>query len=279
MRRLGFCCVLIALLSAFAVAGPKPGEVLSKHLDSIGTADARTAVKSQAVQGTLQFKIELGGGGGTAGAWQLFSEPNKTNFTLKFGGGTWFGERFVFDGEKASYGIFTSNHQRSVVGDFFKSHDFLVKDGLLGGELSMNWALANLDRLQAKVESAGTKKIDGRELEGLEYLSKRNGEVAVRMYFEPDTGRHVRTVYSIDRNATIAKNDIANAKQQQINYSVEEKFSDFQTSNGITLPRHYELHYTQQLQNGSMREYEWDMTVDKILENVNINPANFQGVN
>jgi hypothetical protein len=276
MRHLAFSCILIVFLSGFAAAGAKPDEVIRKNLDSIGTADARAAVKSRAVQGTLQFKIELGGGGGTPGAWQIFSEPNKTNIVLKFGGGTWWGERFVFDGEKTSFAKATSSHQYSVVGDFFRSHDFMVRDGLLGGELSINWALANLDHLQAKLESGGLKKIDGRELEGLEYLSKRNGEMVVRLYFEPDTGRHVKTVYSVERNATIAKSDIANAKQQQLNYTVEEKFSDFQTTDGITLPRYYNLHYTQQLQNGSMREYEPDMTVDKVLDNAAINPANFQ---
>jgi hypothetical protein len=152
----------------------------------------------------------------------------------------------------------------------------MLKDGLLGGELNMNWALTNLDRLQAKLESMGLKKIDGRELEGIEYVSKRNGEMSVRLYFDPATGQHVMTVYSVTRAATIGHNDIENAKQQQIHYTVEERFSDFQTSNGITLPRHYDLHYTQQLQNGSMKEYEWNMTVEKILENADIKPANFE---
>ncbi|MGA3348686.1 MAG: hypothetical protein ABSC33_06660 [Candidatus Sulfotelmatobacter sp.] len=276
MRHLAFSCILIAFLTGLAAAGTKPEEVVTKNLDSIGTADARAAVKSRAVQGTLQFKILLGGSGETAGLWQLFSEPNKSNVVLKFGGGDWWGERFVFDGEKTSFAIANSSHQYSVVGEFMRSHDFIVKDGLLGGELSMNWALTNLDHLQAKLESMGLKKIDGRELEGVEYLSKRNGEMAVRLYFDPATGRHVMTVYSVERAANIAHNDIANAKQQQIHYTVEERFSDFQTSNGITLPRHYDLHYTQQMQNGSMKEYEWIMTVDKVLDNAAINPVNFQ---
>ena len=100
--------------------------------------------------------------------------------------------------------------------------------------------------------------------------------MTVRLYFDPATGQHVMTVYSVERSATIASNDIDNAKQQQIQYTIEERFSDFQASNGITLPRHYDLHYTQQLQNGSMKEYEWNMTVDKVLDNAAINPASFQ---
>jgi hypothetical protein len=276
MRHLAFSWVLIVFLSGLAAAGAKPDEVLSKHLDSIGTADARAAVKSRAVQGSLKFKYLLGGSGEGSGPWQLLSEPNKTNMVLRFGAGNWSGERFVVDGDKASFTSATASHQRSTFAEFMLSHDFMLKDGLLGGELSLNWALMNLDHLQAKLESAGVKKIDGRELEGVEYLSKRNGEVAVKLYFDTATGQHVMTVYSVTRAATIGHNDIENAKQQQIHYTVEERFSDFQANNGITLPRHYDLHYTAQLQNGSMREFEWNMTVDKVLENAVINPANFQ---
>jgi hypothetical protein len=276
MRRLVFSCILITFLSGFAAAGEKPDEVIRKHLDSIGTADARAAVKSRAVQGSLKFKILGNGAGETSGVWQLLSEPNKTNIVLKFGGGDWWGERFVFDGEKTSFARATASHQYSAFGEFIRSHDFMLREGLMGGELSMNWALMNLDRLQAKLESAGVKKIDGRELEGVEYLSKRNGELSVKLYFDPATGQHVMTIYSVTRAATIGHNDIENARQQEIHYTIEERFSDFQASNGITLPHHYDLHYTAQLQNNSQKEYDWSMTVDKVLDNAAINPTNFQ---
>jgi hypothetical protein len=276
MRRLVIHCVLIVFVSGVAAAGTNPDEVVAKNLNSIGTADARSAVKSRAVQGSLQFKILLGGRGGTPGLWQLLSEPNKTNVVLKFGGRDWWGERFVCDGEKTSFAAATTSKIRSAAGEFMHSHDFILKDGLLGGELSMNWALMNLDRLQAKVQAVGSKKIDGRELDGIEYISKRNGEVAVKLYFDPATGQHVMTVYSVDRPSTIAHSDIANAKQQENNYTLEERFSDFQTSNGITLPHHYDLRYTQELQNNASQEYEWNMTVDKVLDNAAINPSNFQ---
>ncbi|MGA8646260.1 MAG: hypothetical protein WB628_05420, partial [Candidatus Sulfotelmatobacter sp.] len=58
-------------------------------------------------------------------------------------------------------------------------------------------------------------------------------------------------------------------------YTIEERFSDFQTDNGITLPHHYDLQYSQELQNGSTRVYDWDMTADRILTNLNLDPGNF----
>ncbi|MFZ0772461.1 MAG: hypothetical protein WCA49_05440 [Candidatus Sulfotelmatobacter sp.] len=66
------------------------------------------------------------------------------------------------------------------------------------------------------------------------------------------------------------------ADQGQTRYTIEERFSDFQADNGITLPRHYDLRYTQEPQNGASRAYDWDMTADKVLTNIPLDPANFQ---
>jgi len=46
------------------------------------------------------------------------------------------------------------------------SQDFIVKEGLLGGELSTAWALQNLDGNRVKIEYIGLKKVDGHELQG-----------------------------------------------------------------------------------------------------------------
>jgi hypothetical protein len=55
-----------------------------------------------------------------------------------------------------------------------------------------------------------------------------------------------------------------------------ERFSDFRTDNGITLPCHCELRYTQEPQNGATRNYYWDMTAEKVLNNVSLDPQNFE---
>ena len=61
--------------------------------------------------------------------------------------------------------------------------------------------------------------------------------MTIRLYFDPETHHHVMTVYTESRAATIAQYCIQNAHQQGLHFSlVEERFSDFQTDNGITLP-------------------------------------------
>lgn len=274
-QRLAVICLLLASYSGIADAGAKPEDIVAHHLESIGTAEARAAVKSRGIQGTLKFRIVTGGAGESGGSWQRLSEERKSRFVMKFGDTKWWGEQFVFDGDKASCAAATLSHQRSPLGGFVASQDSLIKEGLLNGELGTAWALENLDH-HVRLDYMGRKKINGRELDGIEYISKNNGVMTVKLYFEPETHHHVMTVYSIARGASITSNDVSNARQQEIHYILEERFGDFQTDNGITLPRQYDLRFTQQLQSGTTTVYDWTMTADKVLENPNIDASNFQ---
>ena len=101
--------------------------------------------------------------------------------------------------------------------------------------------------------------------------------MTVKLYFEPETHHHVMTVYSVERSPAIVGNPVANARQQEIRYTLEERFSDFKADNGITLPRQYDLRFTEELQNGKLNVYDWTMTADKVIENPAIDPANFRG--
>lgn len=252
-----------------------PEEIIAKHLDSIGSAEARAAVRSRAVKGTLRFKILVGGGGEAVGSWGHVSELRKSNFVMRFGNGNWRGEQFVFDGSKTSFAAATSTHDRSTLARFVNSQDFIVKEGLLGGELSTSWALQNLERSTVKLGYLGLKKVDGHELQCMEYFSKGNSDMSVKLFFDPETYRHLMTVYSVSQ-PNFGGSITNSAHQREIQFTLVERFSDFQADNGITLPRHYGLQFTEELQNGSTRIYDWDMTVDKILSNLDLDPRNFQ---
>lgn len=276
MRYLLLICLWLAALPPLMAADTKADDIVAQHLASIGTAEARAAVKSLAIQGTLRFKMMVGGAGETSGSWQRLSEERKSKFVMKFGDNRWWGEQFVFDGDKASFAMANSAHQWSALGGFVAGQDGIIKEGLLGGELGTAWALQTIDRHHVKLDNLGRKKVDGRELDAIEYLSKSNGSMTVKLYFDPETHHHVMTVYTVNRAATIAHTDIENAHQQETHYILEERFGDFQTDNGLTLPRQYDLRFSQELQNGTTSVYDWAMTADKVLQNPNIAPANFE---
>ena len=73
-----------------------------------------------------------------------------------------------------------------------------------------------------------------------------------------------------------ASDPAQSSKQRQIRYTLEERFSDFKTADGITLPSHYNIHFTQELQDGKTTIYEWDMTATDVSENMSLDPRNFQ---
>ena len=77
----------------------------------------------------------------------------------------------------------------------------------------MPWALQNIDH-HVKLSSLGRKKIDGQELDAIDYLSKSDGNMTVKLYFDPETHHHVMTVYAVNRSANVAHTDIENAHQQ-----------------------------------------------------------------
>jgi hypothetical protein len=269
-------CMLLAVLQAAIAADTKAEDIVAQHLDSIGTEEARAAIKSLAVQGSLRFKILAGGAADTPGNWQRLSEERKSKFVMRFGDQMWWGEQFVFDGAKACFAAATLSHHWSVLGSFVLGQESIVEEGLLGGVLGTAWALENIELHQAKLENRGRKKIDGQELDEIDYLSKNNSGMKVKLYFDPLTHHHVMTVYTLARVPTIVHNSLTNAHQKENRYTLEERFSDFQTDKNITLPRQYDLRFTQQLQNGSTAVYDWAMTADKVLLNPDIPPANFQ---
>jgi hypothetical protein len=131
---------LVSTGTAHGSTNPSPDDIVARNLDSIAPANVRAAEKSRVVRGNLQFHILVGGSGGAAGSWDLVSSGRELDLVMQFGLGDWRGEQFTFNGSKVGIALPTASHHRSVFGEFVASQDFLVKEGLLGGELGTGWA-------------------------------------------------------------------------------------------------------------------------------------------
>jgi hypothetical protein len=290
---------LLALLFGQALpvhaADLKPEELVAHHLDSLGTAAARGANKSRVVQGTARFKMLVGGGGQLEGKGAVVSEERKLNIMMKFPN-EYKGEQFITDGDQSYIAATTSAHRRTTFGEFLRSQPVILQDGLLGGAMSTAWALSNLERNHPHLSSGGLKKVDGWQVVDLRYQPKKSNDMDIHLYFDPETYRHVETVYSIvlatgfgnsvpsisdqsgltSSSGMPASDPAQSSKQRQIRYTLEERFSDFKTADGITLPSHYNIHFTQELQDGKTTIYEWDMTATDVSENMSLDPRNFR---
>jgi hypothetical protein len=294
--RLEFCLLALLVAQTLLVHGAdlKPEEIVAHHLDSLGTAAARAANKSRVVQGTARFKVLVGGGGQLEGKSAVVSEERKLNIMVKFPN-DYKGEQFISDGDKAYIAATTAEHRRSLFGEFVMSQPVILQDGLLGGALSTAWALSNLDRNHARLSGGGLKKVDGRQVLDLHYQPKRSNEMEIHLYFDPETYRHVETAYSISLASGLGGSvpsatdqlgmttpsgqaggdPTRSSKQQQIRYTLEERFTDFNSSDGITLPSHYNIHFTQESQDGKTTVFEWDMSLNEVTENMSLDPRNF----
>jgi hypothetical protein len=275
----------------------KPEELVARNLDSIGTAEVRAAARSRIVQGTSHYKILVGAGGELQGTSALVSEGRKSVLMIKLANNDYRGEQFVTDGEKVSVAATTSSHKWSDLGEFVRSQDQIVREGLLGGELTTAWALLNLGDNKAKLNFDGQKKVDGRTAYQLTYHSKKRDDLTVHLYFDPQTFQHIMTTYAItlasglggfspstsdQAGLTTPPSNTAGAdvtqssKQKQTRYTIEERFSAFKTAEGLTLPTKYVIHFTEELQSGTTNVYEWDLTADEISNNKPLDPRNFQ---
>ncbi len=276
--------VFVALVAIFPVSAAKDefqaGEFVKQHLNSIGTEQARAAVKNRLAQGALTFQY-LNVAGSVNGTLQFVSEGDKFVSVLKIPSPDYWGEQFTSDGKKTAVkqvkpGIY------SALGRFVFEHNEVLTEGLWGGALSTAWALSHLDERHPKLQDQGLKKVDGRELHRVDYLPKKSSDLLIELYFEPDTFRHVMTVYSYHVMARGGGGPTASAGQEERHYRLEERFADFKNIDNLTLPGRWTIQFTS---GGGMRNIgrgstssisQFEVTEARISHNISVDPKIFE---
>jgi hypothetical protein len=285
MRFLGVVVVLLAMLSAGSAKDEmQVDDLVKQHLKSIGTEQARAAVKSRAAEGTVQFRIINGGAGNQDGKEVFISEGDKLVSLLKLPNPNYHGERFVTDGKRIVVAEVRPGYYSSL-GRFVLSNNEIVTDGLWGGTLSAAWALGHLDQHHAKLKYQGLKKVDGRQLHRVDYTTAKHTNLEIQLYFEPDTFRHVMTLYSLTISPPIGTTELETAKQQPTHYLLEERFADFKQSADMWLPSRWTIQFTSDvpldpnhpiLNQAQTVVSEFDVKVASINDNVGLDPKNFE---
>jgi hypothetical protein len=278
--KLAACFVLFAVFSA-SVSGQKlkAEDVLAKHLESIGTAEARASLKSLITVGDATVKFITPKNQPTQGRIVMASAGGKYFMGMNLSAADYPSEKFSYDGKKAKV-AFVRTNARSILGQFVLSNTLLLEESLLGGTLSTSWALMNIADNKAKLSFDGTKKIDGKEVYVLGYLPKGGGDVDINLYFDKETFRHVRTEYkriasaSQNRGLGTGVSRADTSLQNESRLKVVEDFSDFKAENGITLPHSYRLNYSINGQNG-MTEIEWTFNFIQFAFNQNLDANTF----
>lgn len=264
----------LLLLSAGAFAQKvKPEEILAKHLDSIGAAEARGALKSLIAVGEVSVRSVVRKDLTTQGRIVMASAGDKNFLGMSLNASNYPSERFSYDGNKAKIAA-VQNGLRSILGIFVAANDTLLKESLLGGTLSTAWALHRVAERKSKISFDGTKKINDRETYVLDYSPKGGSDVGVKIYFDKETFRHVRTEYKRIASAGIGRTPDQSGGISESRLTVTEDFSDFKDVKGLSLPHAYRIFYSIIGQNGTS-EIEWAVKLTEFSLNPNLDPNTF----
>lgn len=272
-----FCSALLALFGVMltqdsvfnAVVSAdekmKPEALVARHLEAIGSAEARAKAVSRVASGSAQFIIRIGGASNLTGNTMFVSSGAKFRFGMKFPMPDYTGEDFAFDGNQAAAG-FLSQGRRSQLSTFVTQQPVPLREGLLGGVLSTAWPLLRLDQSQPKLEYRGLKKVDGKQVHELGYRPRKGStDLKILFHFDPETFRHVRTRYQFEVGATIGTREASNQNVESY-YSVTEEFDDFRAVDGLMLPHKYKIQYSAEGRAPSTLN-DWVIIFDRVVHN------------
>ena len=237
-----------AFLALLAVAGPARGDekltaetIVAKHLEALAGADPKAAQALRVAEGPCRFEIIRGGMGTLDGKARVASEGRRYGVELRFASSEYPGESLAFDGKTVQVG-FIQPRRRSPLSEFLNTYDFLLREGLVSGVLSSAWPLLDTAGRGAKLKYNGLKKVGDQKLHEIGYKAARGqGDVDVRLYFDPATFRHVRSQYRIQLLPSMSEAIDQSASQQDTRFELEEIFDDFQPAGGLTLPKRWVL--------------------------------------
>ena len=263
------CCVAPA---SSAIDKVTVEELLARHLRSIGPDESRAS--NRIIAGTSQVIFRTAPLGQAIGKAVLASDGVKTLIGMSFPSPIYPREQLGFDGNTFT-AAFATPGNRSVLGNFLMANEIIFKQGLMGGTLSSAWPLLDLSSRRAQLEYVGTKKIDGRVLHEMRYLSRNTTDVKVTLYFNDQTFEHVRTEYDRVIPAPMGKVEYSNVQEREGRYKMVEEFSLFKPENGLNLPHIYTIKLSVDTVNGTFLA-DWTLKLTNFEFNQKIDPAAFK---
>jgi len=247
-------------------------EILAKHLDSIGKPEARKTGHSRVIAGTTRVTFRSRGVATADGGAVLASDDEMSMITMKFESSQYPYEKIGFDGKKVTaYQLHPGDY--SSLGGFARTFPEIFKEGLMGGTLSSAWPLLDFSSRRAKIEFAGTRKINSRDLLVIKYSPHGGSDLNITLFFDPESFQHVRTVYERTISSQMGRTPEQSPSQSATHYELVEEFSDFKTEGGLTLPHTYKIHLGQQ--GSGTQVSEWTMSLIRFVFNQKLDAKDF----
>ena len=251
--------LLILGTRAASAQNLKPEEILAKHIEAIGAKERIDSVKNRLAVGLSEFESKLPSRKADGKA-VIASESGNLMFLASFRSQEYPFEKIGFFSNKINLPWVTSG-TRSPLGAFIADHEKILSSGLFTGTISSRWPLLDPQNKKGRVQSGGTKKVDGRKVYVLDYFPKGGGstEFTIKVFFDSETFRHVRTEY---RRQISSKQDTFGqlGRQADVKLTMTEEFGDYKTVDGLTLPYSYRINYLTN-SNSGVYEYIWGINI------------------
>ena len=297
MRKWAFRIALSVLV--FPLAGVdgtarklETDDLIALHLKAMGENPVR---KNRVAQGLGTLDIRVGGLGKLGGPAMILAEGDKLRTSFGFGHIQYPRELLIRNGDKLDIAYITPGI-RSQLGTALWIHfPRLAQEGLYGGVLTTDWALLDLEKRRAKVRYRGLKTFEDRKLHELEYRPKKGVEYRIRLYFEPETYRHVASSYRLTIPAGVGRGlmhvqqgpvfGAADGPADNTRIQLIETFSEFKEVDGLTLPHHYRITLNESAATGMDSGAgfaprngiagHWEIKIDRISHKHRITPQAF----
>ena len=248
-------------------------EVIAKHLASIGTAEARAAVKCRIIIGGAHATFRGLATGALDGRVVLASENASNMILMRFSAAEYPREAVGYDGKLLTVG-FVRPGVRSQLGNFLLTHDTVFRQGLLGGALSSAWSPAISMTSEVQFDYTGVSKVGDRTAHKLRYRPRRTSDLEVTLFFDAENFRHLRTQYERVIAPQMGSTDTASAQQRETRYRLIEDFTDFKQQNNFTLPHTYNLQFSVD-GNRTTLTYSWKLSLEQFTFNKPIAASSF----
>lgn len=267
--------LLLAALSFHAVMAQKVEvkDILEKHSTSVGGLEKGEKLKNLTAVGRADYIQGANHQRPWTGKGVFVSEGKKLAVAMSFPLDNYQVERLSSDGDKLIV-QFIRPGVRSALGEYLVRNEEIVKEGLLGGVLSTAWLLNFPNEKKGSMSFQGTKKIDGRETYIVSYSTRAGTGLNVRLFFDADTGRHVKTEYRRVVSAQMGPTPELSARQNETIEEFSEEFGEFKTENGITLPSSYKMKLARVV-GGNRREFFYNLTFENFYYDQQLDPATF----
>ena len=247
-------------------------EIIAKAVASIGTSEALAKSKGRMAIGKSEF-VSRNPPLQSVGRAVLAADGVDFAFHATFDLKQYPMERIGLFTNKISIPLLKEG-TRSPLGAFLLVNDRPLRDRLLGGSIFNTWLLFDTSRAEGKFEVEGKKKVKEKETWVLRYRPKsglRDGS-SIKLYFDAETFRHVRTVYELsepDRGFYAINNDSRNpasggtpltGAMAQNSNTLIESFEDYKEANGLMLPHKYSVEL---FLNGvaGTNQFKWHFTI------------------